>query len=114
DLLAAHPPAVPVERPEQIVIVDNGSTDGTAAWLAATYPAIEIEHSGTPLSFARAVNRGIARARNSHVCLLNNDMLIQPGFFAALVGPFDHMQGLFCTPAQIQFPAGQGREEPGK
>ena len=45
--------------------------------------------SPAPLSFARAVNRGIAAARYSHVCLLNNDMLLEPGFFAALLRAFD-------------------------
>ena len=114
ELLEAHLPAIVAEQPEQIVIVDNGSTDDTAAWLAATYPAIEVEHSPAPLSFARAVNRGIARARYSHVCLLNNDMQIEPGFFAALRRPFDQVPDLFCATAQIHFPPGQRREETGK
>ena len=67
-----------------------------------------------PLSFAAAVNRGIARARYSHICLLNNDMLLEPGFFAALVRAFDRVPGLFCATAQIRFPAGVRREETGK
>ena len=113
-LLEAHLPAIAAERPDQIVIVDNGSTDDTAAWLAAAFPSIEIEHSPAPLSFARAVNRGIARARHTHVCLLNNDMQIEPGFFAALRRPFDLVPDLFCSTAQIRFPAGQRREETGK
>jgi GT2 family glycosyltransferase/glycosyltransferase involved in cell wall biosynthesis len=114
DLLAAQLPAIVAEHPDQIVVVDNGSTDDTAAWLAATYPSIEVERSTTPLSFARAVNRGIARARHTHVCLLNNDMLIEPGFFAALRRPFDRIADLFSSTAQIRFPAGQRREETGK
>jgi GT2 family glycosyltransferase/glycosyltransferase involved in cell wall biosynthesis len=114
ELLAAQLPGILAETPEQIVVVDNGSTDGTAAWLAAAYPSIEVEHSPAPLSFARAVNRGIARARHAHVCLLNNDMRIEPGFFAALRRPFDEIPDLFSTTAQIQFPAGVRREETGK
>ncbi len=83
-LLAAQLPGIVAEAPEQIIVVDNGSSDDTEGWLRANYPAIEVEHSPAPLSFARAVNRGIARARHSHVCLLNNDMVIERGFFAAL------------------------------
>ena len=98
----------------EIIVVDNGSDDGTPEWLGAAWPDAIVEVSQNPLSFARAVNRGIARARFSHVCLLNNDMLIEPGFFAALLGMFDRIPGLFCSTAQIRFPAGMRREETGK
>jgi GT2 family glycosyltransferase len=98
----------------EIIVVDNGSGDGTAAWLRATWPQVRIEISNQPLSFARAVNRGIVCARYSHVCLLNNDMLIEPGFFGALVGAFKRVPGLFCATAQIRFPKGVRREETGK
>jgi GT2 family glycosyltransferase/glycosyltransferase involved in cell wall biosynthesis len=114
DLLERHLPAIIAEAPDQIVVVDNGSTDDTAPWLAATYPSVEIEHSAAPLSFAHAVNRGIARARHTHVCLLNNDMQIEPGFFRALLRPFEQVPDLFCSTAQILFPPGQRREETGK
>jgi O-antigen biosynthesis protein len=60
------------------------------------------------------VNRGIRRARYSHVCLLNNDMLLEPGFFSALRAAFNQVPGLFCATAQIRFPAGVRREETGK
>ena len=42
----------------------------------SAWPQALVEVSSPPLSFARAVNRGIARARYSHVCLLNNDMIL--------------------------------------
>ena len=100
--------------PAEVIVVDNGSSDGTAAWLAAEWPQVELDISADPLSFAAAVNRGIARARYSHVCLLNNDMLIEPGFFAALLHAFHAVSGLFCATAQIRFPAGARREETGK
>jgi GT2 family glycosyltransferase len=114
DLLQAQLPGLLAQAPEQIVVVDNGSTDGTAEWLAAAYPQIEVVHSPAPLSFARAVNRGIALARCSHVCLLNNDMLLEPGFFAALRDAFQRVPGLFSATAQIRFPPGVRREETGK
>jgi GT2 family glycosyltransferase len=98
----------------ETIVVDNGSGDGTAEWLRAEWPGIQVEVSSGPLSFARAVNRGIARARYSHVCLLNNDMLIEPGFFAALGTAFDKVPDLFCATAQIRFPPGVRREETGK
>src|SRR5262249_51886494 len=48
------------------------------------------------------------------VCLLNNDMLVEPGFLGALRRAFDEVPGVFAASAQIFFPSGQRREETGK
>jgi GT2 family glycosyltransferase len=112
DLLAACLPCI--EDADEIVVVDNGSNDETSGFLRDEYPCVVTERSGEPLSFAAAVNRGIARARFSHVCLLNNDMLVDPGFLKALRRPFDRVPNLFSATAQIFLPEGQRREETGK
>ncbi len=103
-----------IEGADEIVVVDNGSADGTVEFLRRSHPGVVVEQSGEPLSFAHAVNRGLRRARFSHVCLLNNDMLVEPGFIANLRRAFDQVPGLFSASAQIFFPEGQRREETGK
>jgi glycosyltransferase involved in cell wall biosynthesis/GT2 family glycosyltransferase len=100
--------------PHEVIVSDNGSDDGTAEWLAATYPSVAVEVSATPLSFAAAVNRGIRRARYAYTCLLNNDMVLEPGFFGPLRNAFQQVPDLFCATAQIFFPEGVRREETGK
>ena len=117
DLLAAQREGIVRDLesiPSEIIVVDNGSDDGTPAWMREHWPAASVEVSPSPLSFSRAVNRGIARARFSHVCLLNNDMILEPGFFAALQHAFEAVPDLFCATAQIFFPEGIRREETGK
>lgn len=117
ELLAAQLPGVVLELAQlasEIIVVDNGSEDATAEWLARNWPPVAVETSAKPLSFARAINRGLRRARYSHVCLLNNDMLLDPGFFAPLGEAFESIPGLFCATAQIRFPEGVRREETGK
>ena len=99
---------------DEIIVVDNGSNDGTVKTLRAEFPSVVIERSPDALSFARAVNRGIERARYSHVCVLNNDMLAEPGFLVSLRQAFDEVPDLFSATAQIFFPEGQRREETGK
>jgi GT2 family glycosyltransferase/glycosyltransferase involved in cell wall biosynthesis len=114
ELLAECLPLVVEQHPSEVIVVDNGSDDGTADWIRAHYPSCIVIESRAPLSFARAVNRGIAQARYSHVCLLNNDMLIETGFFYELRRAFDCVPDLFSSTAQIFFPQGQRREETGK
>jgi len=114
DLLARMLPEVVRQRPAEVIVVDNGSDDGSSDFLAREFPTVIVEKSAAPLSFAKAVNCGIRRARFSHVCLLNNDMVIAPGFFDALRRPFDEIPDLFSSTAQIFFPPGQRRQETGK
>lgn len=109
ELLARCLPRVLAQKPEQVVVVDNGSTE---EW---TPPAgVEVVRSVEALSFAAAVNRGIAQARFAQICLLNNDMEIEDRFLAELQTAFARVPGLFCATAQIFFPAGKRREETGK
>ena len=116
ELLARLLPGLVAQKPDEIVVVDNGSDDGTADWLMTEWGAsgLRVELNAEPLSFARAVNRGIAAARFSHVLMLNNDMVVERDFLSSLRAPFDSVPDLFCSTAQIFFPAGARRQETGK
>ena len=64
-----------VDAPD-ILLVDNGSQDGSVEQILAAHAGIQVEHLASNLGFAGGYNAGIARALKSgaeHIFLLNND-----------------------------------------
>ena len=74
-------------RAHEIIVVDNGSGDGTREMLAAEWPAVRVIALGRNLGFAAAVNHGIRAARGTVVVLLNNDTEVHPDWLGHLVAP---------------------------
>jgi GT2 family glycosyltransferase len=75
---------VPVGR---IILVDNGSTDGSVEWLRAT-PGIELIPLGENVGFAAANNVGIARCRSEFVLLVNPDVELASDYVERLLPAF--------------------------
>jgi GT2 family glycosyltransferase len=71
--------------PYEIVLVDNGSTDGTAAW--ARSQGLRVVENATNLGFPRACNQGLLTARGEYLVLLNNDTVVPPGWLEGLLRP---------------------------
>lgn len=72
----------------EILLVDNGSTDGSVECFKERYPEIEIIENGKNLGFAEGNNIAIKWAINSnsdYVLLLNNDTLVDPYFLTELI-----------------------------
>lgn len=59
--------------PMQIVVVDNASTDGSAAMVAAEFPDVELVNNPENVGFASGNNRGFEEARGRYLLLLNPD-----------------------------------------
>lgn len=76
-----------------ITVVDDGSTDGTAALLAADYPEVRLLRRERNGGLVAACNAGIAATGAELVCLLNNDTEAEPGWLAALVAGIDAAPG---------------------
>lgn len=60
----------------QIIIVDNASSDGSTAFVEASYPAIELIKNDKNVGFGRANNQALSRIRGQYVLLLNTDAFI--------------------------------------
>lgn len=69
----------------EIVVVDNASPDGTAAWLRERWPDVRLIEAGGNVGFARATNLGIRETSGEYVLLLNPDTAVPPGALDRLV-----------------------------
>lgn len=72
----------------RIVVVDNGSTDGSEKKLKETFPGVTVIQTGKNLGYAGGNNAGIRNALGEgadYIWLLNNDTLVTPGALSALV-----------------------------
>lgn len=69
----------------EILVLDNGSTDGTAAWLAGRFPATRLVASPVNLGFAAGNNRLAREACGDVLLLLNNDTRPEPGLLGSFV-----------------------------
>ncbi|MBN1937161.1 MAG: glycosyltransferase family 2 protein [Anaerolineae bacterium] len=70
---------------DQLVVIDNGSTDDSLAWVATHYPAALLIRNETNRGFAAAVNQGIRATDSEFVVTLNDDTLVAPGWLDALL-----------------------------
>ena len=97
----------------EILVIDNGSTDGTGEMLERQFPKVRVLALETNLGFGGGSNAGFRAARHDVVVLLNNDMRVEADFLAPLIEGFRDPR-VFAVSSQIFFtdPAKQ-REETG-
>ena len=69
----------------EVILVDNGSTDGTTAWVRGEYPSVRLVELSENTGFASGNNRGFEAARAPLVAAINNDAIPDPDWLAGLV-----------------------------
>ncbi len=92
-------------HPYEVVVVDNASSDGTRAGLAA-WPALRVQRNRSNLGFAKACNQGARMARGKYLLFLNNDTEPLAGWLEPLVRILDEEPEVAIVGSRLLFPDG--------
>ncbi len=98
----------------EIIVVDNGSTDGTADYMRLNYPEVRLVDLPKNNRFSKGNNLGVLCAKNDVVVLLNNDVIVEEDFLRPLLEGFQSPD-IFAVTSQIfNYYQSKVREETGK
>lgn len=80
EAIAAH-----TLEPHEIIVVDNGSTDGTTAWLTEHRPDVTVVALPENVGYPRGINYGLERATGDYIVTLNNDTEVTAGWLYEMI-----------------------------
>lgn len=70
----------------EIIVVDNGSTDGSIEFIQTEYPGLRFIKNETNLGFCKGMNQGIGVSDGAYVILLNQDAFLSEDFVERAIG----------------------------
>jgi len=86
----------------EIILVDNGSVDGSAEFVEHKFPEVRIVRLSENLGFCKGNNIGIRQANGQYIALLNNDTEVDPHWLEELVKALDkHLEVGFCASKMV-------------
>jgi len=107
-MVASLQATMPKGLGHEIILVDDGSTDGTREWLATLGAPFRVVLNERNLGYGAANNRGVAAARNEFLVLLNNDLILTPGWLEPMLAAFPRYRRHTGVVGNIQVDARTG------
>ena len=87
----------------ETILVDNGSTDGTAEFVRSRFPWVKLVALADNRGFAGGNNAGVAQASGKFVAFLNNDTAADSGWLRALLAGIDEASGFTLVTSRIVY-----------
>lgn len=87
---------------DEVVVADNASTDGTAAWLARAHPGVGVVVHPENWLFARGNNAAVPATTGGVLVFLNNDVEVSPGWLDPLVDALSEPDVVAVQPKLLQ------------
>ena len=87
--------------PQEIIVVDNASTDGSAAMVGAEFPAVVLIANADNRGFAGANNQGLRIAAGANLLLLNPDTIVLDGAIDKMLGWLARHPDVGCVGCQV-------------
>jgi GT2 family glycosyltransferase len=85
-----------------IMVLDNGSTDGSREWVAETYPQIDLHHTADDGNLPRVRNYALENAPTRYMMLCDNDLIVDPECPGKLIRAMQSRSDvLACTPRMV-------------
>ena len=91
----------------EIIVADNGSTDGSAAMVRAEFPAVRVIETGENLGFGRANNLALSNASGLAYCLVNSDAEVLPGALTQSLAVLNSDPKIGLVGGQLLWPDGR-------
>lgn len=90
----------------QVIVVDNGSNDGSQEAIRLRYNTVELIENDRNLGFAKANNIGIGASTGKYVCLVNSDVIVPEGAIGEMYKFMEENRGVGLLGPRIVGPDG--------
>ena len=107
-MLASLRATIPAGLDHEIILVDDGSTDGTREWLAGCGDGFRVVLNERNLGYGAANNVGAGLARGEQLALLNSDLLLSPHWLEPMLAVQRRLAGRAGIVGNVQCDAGTG------
>lgn len=93
--------------PQKIILVDNGSTDGTVEFIKERFLNVQIIKNEKNFGYSHAVNQGVKESTSHIVIVSNNDVIIKDDVFATIITDFEFNSKIGVLGVLQRYPNGK-------